>query len=80
MSGKVDPRRDAARALGLKRFKGDPCRNGHIGERYVSSTDCVDCCLVRTRGLSLPRTAQPAVEPIELLYGAPLRGPNARSV
>jgi hypothetical protein len=36
--------RDEARALGLKRyFTGEPCKHGHIAERYVSSGLCSEC-------------------------------------
>jgi hypothetical protein len=36
--------RDEAKALGLKRyFTGEPCKHGHIAERYVSSGDCLEC-------------------------------------
>lgn len=36
--------REAARAAGLKRFfTGKPCRHGHVAERYVSGTACVEC-------------------------------------
>ena len=35
---------DRARALGLKRyFTGEPCRNGHIDERYVNGGRCCQC-------------------------------------
>ena len=33
-----------ARELGLKRyFTGQPCKHGHIGQRYVSSSGCSEC-------------------------------------
>lgn len=36
--------RDEARALGLKRyFTGEPCKRGHVAERYVVNKDCVAC-------------------------------------
>ena len=36
--------RDDAAAAGFKRyFTGVPCRRGHIAQRYVSTTSCVDC-------------------------------------
>lgn len=36
--------RDEAYARGLKRFyTGQPCKNGHTVERFVSSGGCVDC-------------------------------------
>jgi 5-methylcytosine-specific restriction endonuclease McrA len=40
--------RAEARALGVKRyFTGKACPSGHIAERMVSNTDCVDCMSVR---------------------------------
>jgi 5-methylcytosine-specific restriction endonuclease McrA len=42
--------REEARATGLKRFFiGERCSHGHIAERYVSSTGCVACVLLRYR-------------------------------
>ena len=36
--------RDAASALGLKRFfTGEPCKHGHVAERIVSSHGCMEC-------------------------------------
>ena len=36
--------RDAASALGLKRFfTGEPCKHGHVAERIVSSHRCTEC-------------------------------------
>lgn len=36
--------REDARAKGLKRFfTGEPCKRGHIDQRYVSTTWCVRC-------------------------------------
>ena len=36
--------RDAASALGLKRFfTGEPCKHGHVAERIVSSNGCTEC-------------------------------------
>ena len=41
---------EAARRLGLKRFfPGEPCPNGHIAPRYVSTTNCVTCQLEHAR-------------------------------
>jgi hypothetical protein len=96
---KWDARRAAAKAEGLKRWTGDPCRNGHKGTRYVSSGECADCCAIRVTGqgalryqtkrekLRLARRYHRMVKPPEdyagdplTIYGAPLRGPNARSL
>ena len=43
--GKGLPRtRAEARALGLPRyFTGKPCKRGHVAERYVSVSQCVEC-------------------------------------
>lgn len=36
--------RQAAYAAGLRRFyTGQPCRKGHIAERYVSTGGCIAC-------------------------------------
>src|SRR6516225_9479147 len=50
----VDPpriiSRAEARALGLKRFfTGKPCKHGHVAERHVSTSACVECELGRWR-------------------------------
>lgn len=38
--------RDDARAQGLKRYStGEPCKEGHVAERYVASYMCVACCV-----------------------------------
>lgn len=37
--------REDARAQGLKRFySNEPCKNGHVCQRYVSSGMCTQCC------------------------------------
>lgn len=42
--------RDEARAAGMKRFyTGEPCRAGHVDERYVSTTVCCECNRIRSR-------------------------------
>lgn len=36
--------REEAKAAGLKRFfTGEPCKHGHVAERFVSSGGCVEC-------------------------------------
>ena len=36
--------REEARAAGRLHFStGEPCQHGHISERYVSTTRCVEC-------------------------------------
>lgn len=38
----------AAKALGLPRyFTGEPCKRGHVCERYVAKSTCVECDLAR---------------------------------
>jgi hypothetical protein len=42
--------RKEAKALGLTRFlTGEPCKHGHVGERSVSSGQCLECSLQRRR-------------------------------
>jgi hypothetical protein len=48
--------RAAAKKLGLKRyFNGRPCSLGHIAERYVAGSGCVECLGVTKRW---PRTKE----------------------
>ena len=35
--------REAAHRLGRRTYRGQPCRRGHSGERYVSTWHCVEC-------------------------------------
>jgi hypothetical protein len=36
--------RDEAIALGLRMyFDGQPCKHGHIVERYVNGNECLEC-------------------------------------
>ena len=36
--------RAEAERRGLKQyFTGKPCKNGHVGERYAASGNCVEC-------------------------------------
>ena len=46
-----------AKALGLKRYFGTPCVNGHSGERYTRNNVCVDC---HARGKEIARSKKPA--------------------
>lgn len=40
--------RKEAKARGLTRyFTGMPCKHGHVAERYVGNTHCIDCALGR---------------------------------
>lgn len=36
-------RKDAWKAGKLRYFTGNPCKNGHIAERYVSNSCCTGC-------------------------------------
>jgi hypothetical protein len=46
-SSVVIVRRDA-KAVGLDRyFTGEPCKNGHVAERTVKKSDCVECLRAR---------------------------------
>lgn len=41
--------RKRAKELGLDRYPSTTrCRNGHLGDRYTSNADCVDCALARS--------------------------------
>ena len=36
--------REEAKNQGLKRyFTGEPCKNGHISERWVTQKNCIQC-------------------------------------
>lgn len=42
--------RKAAKAAGLKKYStGNPCPNGHVGERYTSTGSCAQCISAHTR-------------------------------
>ncbi len=48
-----------AKAAGLKRyFTGEPCKHGHIAERFVSSCGCVECTRAMTLRWSKNNTAE----------------------
>lgn len=52
---KVVVDRMTAQSKGLKRYyTGEPCKKGHIAERFVSSGGCVLCVNWATRGASGP--------------------------
>jgi len=56
--------RRVALSLGLVRYQGRPCRYGHDGVRYASSTGCVACiaasALRRTGAVRPAPRARPA--------------------
>jgi hypothetical protein len=42
--------RAQAKSLGLPRyFTGQPCKHGHVAERWTCACSCYECTLVRTR-------------------------------
>jgi 5-methylcytosine-specific restriction endonuclease McrA len=48
--------RDEALALGLGRyFTGEPCKNGHVAERYARGRACVECTLIANRVKDAPK-------------------------
>ena len=48
MSGTLLCSRAEAKELGLKRyFTGNPCKHGHVAERYASTGQCVECMSLR---------------------------------
>ena len=52
MSARTVPRamtKAEADEWGQKRYMGEPCRNGHLGWRYVRNDRCCDCELARIR-------------------------------
>lgn len=50
-----------AKKLGLRRyFTGEPCRHGHLSERYVACGRCVECDQIATKKATLRRSRQAA--------------------
>lgn len=47
MTGTLPTSRAEARARGFNRYLGDPCRNGHSGQRYTAHGDCIECTQAR---------------------------------
>ena len=60
--------RDAASALGLKRFfTGEPCKHGHVAERIVSSHRCTECdraSALKWRAANLEKARETSTEPL----------------
>lgn len=55
--------RQTAKSLGLKRyFTGEPCKKGHIAERWVSSLTCTECALRRHRTKEYLEYLQPVAK------------------
>lgn len=55
--------RQTAKSLGLKRyFTGNPCKKGHVAERWVSSLTCIECALRRHRTPEYLEYVQPVAE------------------
>jgi hypothetical protein len=62
--------RDAASALGLKRFfTGGPCKHGHVAERIVSSHRCTEGIDAAAKQQGISRTAWLHVAASERLEG-----------
>lgn len=60
----MSPRHDAASAGRTRYFTGEPCRNGHIAERFVSSGGCIECVAGANRSVrGLMRAARPEAQP-----------------
>lgn len=50
-----------AKELGLRRyFTGEPCRHGHLSERYVACGRCVECDRIASKKATLRRSRQAA--------------------
>jgi len=54
--------RERAKQVGLKKFfTEEPCKNGHVAERYVSSGGCVDCSKASFKNLTEEQLLRRAV-------------------
>lgn len=62
MSGKLSMLRDAARRAGKTKFySGEPCRNGHVAERFASNGGCTLCAYTPVeRSLALGAVVLPS--------------------
>jgi len=57
--------REEAKSNGLRRFfTGDPCKNGHVAERYTKTGHCTECLGRSAR----PRAWKRGRDPRELVY------------
>jgi predicted nucleic acid-binding Zn-ribbon protein len=66
--------REEAREKGLKRFfTGEPCKQGHISERQVSSGECIECARERSRIKATDKIKggkyAPKYDPKAIVYG-----------
>ena len=43
MEAQLKTRKEAVRAGAMRYYTGQPCRNGHVAERYVKGTKCIVC-------------------------------------
>jgi 5-methylcytosine-specific restriction endonuclease McrA len=67
-------RKDAI-AKGLDRyFSGKPCPYGHVAERYVSVSGCVECGVMRANAVKEKRQSVRAAEPLTPRQEAKLAG------
>ena len=66
-----------AKEMGLRRyFTGEPCRHGHLSERYVACGRCVECDRIATKKAARPRPAAPVApaQPSAQPQAAPSQG------
>lgn len=55
--------RDEAISLNLKNyFTGEPCKHGHISQRYTSNTKCVDCAKISKRKTTIKNRTKKDIE------------------
>ena len=56
--------RSEAKAKGLKRFfTGKPCKHGHVAERYVGSSGCVECQrVINKKPRKKPKPTEPKLD------------------
>lgn len=67
--------REGAKALGLVRyFTSNPCKHGHVAERYVSTMACVEC----NRGRASHHQAQKAHPVYKLISQDDARARNEK--
>jgi hypothetical protein len=54
-----------AKLTGLKKyFTGLPCKNGHISERTVASSNCVDCAAIHVRSKEYKQKAKEKIKTV----------------
>jgi len=73
--------RKQAMAAGLKRyFTGEPCKHGHVCERTVLRSDCVECLKLRQTATRAKGSSEPrrAATDGQMWKGRPEGRPNTR--